>query len=177
MPVSVFTTNLRERLAQAELSLDELVSRSRLDPRTVKALVRGEGQRPHARTVQRLAAALGATTLELLLPTMLSDQACFDRDSNPAVMEALAEHPELFGDWTADDFAELFSRFGHGGALSPEGALAAAQAMNSKRALLDKTALLLESAEADLLASLIETLFQRVSNLPVAAPPVSVVGR
>ena len=62
----------------------------------------------------------------------------FDRQTNPAVDELVADRPELFTDWCQADFDELYSRMGTGGALTADGALASAEAINRKRELHDK---------------------------------------
>ncbi|MCH8023519.1 MAG: hypothetical protein IIB43_02315 [Candidatus Marinimicrobia bacterium] len=64
--------------------------------------------------------------------------------------------------WMETDFEELHSRFGTGGALTPEGAAEAVVAMNLKRAVHQKVALLLESGEASLLVGLVDLLYQKI---------------
>ncbi|HUT09396.1 MAG TPA: hypothetical protein VMY42_02780 [Thermoguttaceae bacterium] len=76
--------------------------------------------------------------------------------TNPAVDEAVAEHPEFFAGWTEADFDELYSRVGTGGGLTVEGALEAARWMNRKRELHEKLDVLLESGLGELVAGMVE---------------------
>jgi non-specific serine/threonine protein kinase len=59
-----FGAELRRRRAAAGLSQDELAERAGLSAKAIGALERGERRRPHARTVDLLAAALGLTREE-----------------------------------------------------------------------------------------------------------------
>ncbi len=68
----------------------------------------------------------------------------------------------MFAGWTQGDFDELYSRFGTGGGLTLQGARDAVQAMNHKRDIHQKVALLLESNECELLTGFVELLFQRI---------------
>lgn len=157
-----FATNLRRLMAEQGLTLEQVVERSGLDHRTIKGILRASAL-PQARTLHRLAAGLGVSSDELFqVPARLSRRD-FDLATNPHVEEAVASQPALFEEWTADDFAELCSRFGTGGALTVEGALQSAERMNRNRRVHQQVALVLETAEADLLACLVQTLYQRVS--------------
>jgi hypothetical protein len=85
----------------------------------------------------------------------------FDRQTNPLVTEVVESNRELFRDWTEGDFDELYSRFGHGGALTTEGVLDAAQTMSRRRQVQQKLALLMETEHADLIAGLIDVFYER----------------
>ena len=80
----------------------------------------------------------------------------------------IAQRPEVFADWSEDEFAERYSRFGTGGALSEEGILAAAQAQNAKRALWTQISVILESGDAQLLSEFVEVLYRRVTERPLS---------
>ncbi len=153
--------NLRRVMARLGLSQREVAQRSGLDPRTVRGLLCGQKQtRPE--TLHRLAEGLGVAIEEFFLaPAQWACQA-FDQQTNPLVDEVVADHAELFAGWTEAEFAELASRFGHGGMLTAEGALAAARAMNRRRELLEKVTLLLETSQAETLAGIIELLYRQV---------------
>ena len=73
----------------------------------------------------------------------------------------IADNPRLFHGWTQDEFDELYSRFGTGGALTEAGAFRAAQPINPRRELLQKVTLLLETNESELLETMIEALYSR----------------
>src|SRR5262245_10409737 len=147
-----FGTNLRRLMARFGLTIEQVVERTGLEERTVKGVLAGSIRRPRARTLHKLAAGLGVPADELFQnPSVLAHRS-FDRQTNPAVDEVAAAHPELFEGWHAEDFDELYSHFGAGGALTAEGALRTVERMNQHRDLHLKVAVVLESTEAELLA-------------------------
>ena len=161
--------NLRRVMARLGLSRREVAQRSGLDLRTLRGLLRG-GKRPRPDTIHRLAQGLGVAVEEFFLaPAQWACQA-FDGQTNPLVDELVAEHSELFAGWTEAEFAELASRFGHGGMLTAEGALAAARAMNRRRELIEKVVVLLETSQAETLAGIIELLYRQVDVAPDLDP-------
>jgi transcriptional regulator with XRE-family HTH domain len=153
--------NLRRLMARSGLTLQEVVVRTGLHENTIKAIL-ADTHKPQARTLNRLASGLGVDVDELFQDPSLLTHRAFDRQTNPLVEEAMTRHHELFAGWAQADYDELYSRFGAGGALTLEGAVEAVQSMNRKRSVHQKVDLLLESAESDLLASLVEILYQRV---------------
>lgn len=155
-------TNLRRLLARRGLTIEELASAADVDARTIRGVLLGRNARPHARTLTRLAAGLGVDCDELFRNLELEAQRQFDRRSNPIVDEVIEEEPRLFEDWSAAELDELYSHFGEGGSLTKEGTLAAAAAINRKREVQQKIALLLESGEADVLMGIVELLYQRI---------------
>lgn len=156
-----FAANVRRLMARQGMTVAQLVSASGLHERTIKSILNGSSK-PHARTLHRLAAGLGAETDELYQNPGMPTHRLFDQRTNPAVGDVIASRPELFDGWTPADFEELSSRFGTGGAMTPEGATEAVLAMNEKRTIHRKVALLLESGEAALLVGLVELLYQRI---------------
>ena len=154
--------NLRRLMARRGLTLEQVVDCSGLDERTVKAIARGITT-PHARTLHKLAAGLGVSTDELFQDPSLLAYRSFDHETNPMVEQVVCDHPELFAGWTQRDFDELYSRFGDGGAVTTQGAITMVEAMNRKREVHNKVALVLESSEGDLLADFVELLYQRVA--------------
>ena len=160
--------NIRRLMAREGLTFDDVVVASELDERTIRGILRGNN-RPHARTLHKLASGLGVEVDELFVP--LKDLATkkFDRACNPVVEQLADLHPEVFAGWKEEDFDELASRFGTGGELSEAGALATAEAMNDKRSILHQAAVILETHEAPLLSRIIETIFERVSIVRLKA--------
>ncbi|MBL9124458.1 MAG: helix-turn-helix domain-containing protein [Planctomycetaceae bacterium] len=154
--------NLRRLLARCGLTIDELAAASGVDARTIRGLLLGRNTRPHARTLTRLAGGLGVDTDEFFRNRALDEQRAFDADTNPLIESVLDECPRLFEGWTPADLEELYSHFGEGGSLTREGAVAAATAINRKRELQHKIALILESGEADVLVGIVELLYQRI---------------
>ncbi|MCA9240889.1 MAG: helix-turn-helix transcriptional regulator [Planctomycetales bacterium] len=160
---SLLAHNLRRLMARDGLTYDELVDASGLDARTIRGIIRGDKQ-PHARTLQRLADALGVSTEEFFQgPGDLSAEA-FDAATNPLVAQAIQHEPQRFAGWRWEDFAELTSRFGVGGALTAAGVRAQSDQINHRRELLRHLRIVLESREAPLLESLIELLYERVTG-------------
>jgi transcriptional regulator with XRE-family HTH domain len=156
-----YAANLRRIMTRQGWSLAELVLASGLDERTIRGILQGSN-RPHIRTLHRLAEALGVGTDEFFQTPAVLTHRLFDRATNPLVEEVIQAEPELFANWTEAEFDSLYSRFGTGGALTREGARLAATQINQQRQILSKVALLLETQEADILIPLVETLYRRV---------------
>jgi transcriptional regulator with XRE-family HTH domain len=155
-----FAVNVRRLMARAGLTLHEVVAATGLNERTIKAILSGRNK-PHARTLHRLAAGLGVATDELFQNPSLLAHRLFDRRTNPIVQDVVESRPELFDGWTQADFEELYSRFGTGGALTTPGTTEVVLAMNQKRDVHQRVALLLESGEAELLIGLVDLLYQK----------------
>ena len=155
--------NLRRLMAERGLSEKDLIEMTGLDRRTIIGILAGT-HRSHPRTINRLAKGLGVSSDEFFVtPTQLVYRR-FDAQTNSAVEAVVDDHPELFDGWTDADFDELHSRFGAGGALTTEGTLEAARAMNSKRELHDKLAILLESSQKQLVGEILESLYRQVTT-------------
>ena len=153
--------NVRRIMARSGLTLKQVVEATGLCERTVKGVLSGRNK-PHARTLQRLAAGLDISTDELFQNPSLLIHRLFDHRTNRAVDEIVNSHPEWFEGWTDADFAELYSHFGTGGALTETGATNVVLTMNRKRDVQQKVALLLESDEAQLLTGLVDLLYQQI---------------
>ncbi len=160
-------TNVRRLMAREGLTYSDVVESTGLDERTVRGLVRGANN-PHARTLHKFAQGLGISIDELFQPAGGATRQAFDRATNPAVESVVEAHAALFDAWSETDFDELYSQFGVGGPLNETGILTAAEAINAKRALLRKVAVILESSESELLADFVKLLYRRVA---VVAPP------
>jgi transcriptional regulator with XRE-family HTH domain len=159
---AAIAANVRRLMARDGLTYVDVVEATGLDERTVRGLMRGTN-RPHARTLHRLAQGLGVSGDDLFQPALASARQ-FDRATNSLVDAVVAAHPPLFAGWSEADFDELYSRFGTGGALNETGVLAAAEAMNAKRTLLQQVGVILESGESDLLKNVVELLYHRVTS-------------
>ena len=159
----VIAANLRRLMARDGLTYDDVVQTTGLDERTVRGIVQGKN-RPHARTLHKLAAGLGVSIDELFCSIGQSPERRFDRATNTLVEGVVAAHSDVFERWSVADFDELYSRFGTGGQLTEAGVLEAARAMNAKRHLLRRINVILESSEAELLAEFVELLYRRAAN-------------
>ena len=135
-----------------DLTFDQVVAATGLDERTLRSLARGTTH-AHARTLHKLAQGLGVEVDELFQAVGRTSPRRFDRATNSLVEGCVAHHAKVFHNWSESDFDELYSRFGTGGQLTEEGILAAAQAANAKRDLWRQVSIILESGEAELLAS------------------------
>ena len=123
---------------------------------------------PHSRTIGRLAKGLDVSADEFFLdPNQLAYRQ-FDCQTNPIVEEAIEAHAKLFDGWTEAEFDELHSRFGAGGALTLNGALAVVREMNDSRQVHEKLAMLLESGQAKLIRSIVELLYDQITVTPSA---------
>lgn len=158
----LYGANVRRLMARLSLTQAEVVAATGLDERTVRSLMRGRSQ-PHSRTLHKFATGLGVDVDELFRDPQ-EQAAAFDRATNPAVAEAVRQRPELFANWRPADFDELYSRVAVGGELTEAGAIAAAEAMNQRRTVLQQAAVVLETGEAELLREFIEMLYRRATT-------------
>lgn len=161
--------NLRRIMVEKGLSLAQVVERTGLDRRTVSAMLDGSN-RPHPRTIHRLAEGLGVSPDEFFVNPGQLVYRRFDIQTNPVVREVVEGHPELFEGWSEMDFEELHSRFGHGGSLTADGTLAVARQMNRNRQVHEKLALLLESSHADVIAGIVDVLYREATVTTPTAP-------
>jgi len=160
---SLVAHNLRRLMAREGLTYDDVVRATGLDARTLRGILHAR-KRPHARTLRRLAEGLGVEPDELFAGDESAARAEFDAATNPAIAEAVEAAPELFDDWSPSEFGELASRVGEGGALTPEGVRAAAEAMNANRRTIDRARVVLESDHADALRTVIDALYERATR-------------
>ncbi|WP_296462125.1 helix-turn-helix transcriptional regulator [Rubinisphaera sp.] len=86
----------------------------------------------------------------------------FDRQSNWAIQEVCQNHPELFADWSDEQWDELFSTFGIGGELNETGVLKQAEAINAKRETIYQLQVVLETHLADAARNVIRSLYDSV---------------
>lgn len=156
-----FAANVRRLMARSGMTLQQVVAAAGLNERTIKAILSGRSK-PHARTLHRLADGLGVAADELFQNPSLLTHRLFDQRTNPVVQEVIDSRPHLFEGWTQADFEELYSRFGTGGALTASGTAQVVVAMNRKREVHQKVALLLESGEAEFLSGVVDLLYQKI---------------
>jgi transcriptional regulator with XRE-family HTH domain len=164
--------NLRRLMSREGATIEELAQRSGVDVRSIRGILQG-ANRPHARTLHRLAEALGVDADEFFVDPARLLYRRFDRQTNPRVDEAIEGRPDLFEGWTEADFDELHSRVGTGGPLTLEGTLAAVEAMNRNRRLHEKLAVLLESSQADLIGEMIDLFYGKLMGDGQARNPAN----
>ncbi len=108
-PMPPYAHNLRRLMARQGMTLRELVIASGLHERTVKAAL-GGNNKPHPRTLHRLAVGLGVSSDELFQnPSALAHHS-FDRHTNPVVQEVIQHRPEWFDGWTDADLPLSYQR-------------------------------------------------------------------
>lgn len=163
----------------------ELAHRAGVSRTTLYQLANGATRRPHAATLAKIAAVLGVDPQVLAEPSPLSlrcnsrgedgtpsehylvEQLAFDRCTNNFVAEVYNDRPRLFVDWTASEWAELYSTFGTGGQLSRQGVVEVAERMNARRELVRKLHVVLETHLSQVAVNTIETLFEAVQARPI----------
>ncbi len=153
--------NLNRLMAVEGLSIHDVAERTGLDERTIRGILSGSNK-PHARSLHRLAKGLRVSVDEFFIDPSQLLYRRFDQKTNPAVEDALKNHPELFAGWRESDFDELHSRVGEGGALTEEGALESVRQMNRNRELHQKLDVLLESTDAELIGGIIDLAHKQV---------------
>ena len=162
------STNIRRLMARSGMTVRDVVERTGLHERTVKALLAGT-HKPHAKTLHKLATGFGVGADAVLADDgpKTSDELgrLFDSATNSTVREFFDAHRSRFHEWTALEIDELFSRFGAGGELTDTGVSVAVEKVEQHRDILDKVAFVLESDRGEFLAELVDTLFQNVTDL------------
>jgi len=147
--------NLLRVMAAQGLSLGQVAQRADVDQRTVRAILGGTNK-PHARTLHRLAKGLAVSIDEFFLDPSQLLRRSSDRQTNPAVEEVIQAHQELFDGWSEADFDELYGRIHPDEGPTAEATLAAVGEMNRKRELHEKLDLLMESSQAELIGGMID---------------------
>lgn len=168
---------LGERIRQLRLSrgwgIDTLASRAKLSRTTLHNLENGTTANPRASTLKRLAETLDVTVGRLLedrpeplvhVPAAQTDddRRQLDRHTNPLIDETLALRPRMFDGWSPENWDELYSEFGMGGALTQEGVIEAATRINRKRQTLRQLEVVLETDLAEVAARMIDSLYEMV---------------
>lgn len=151
----------------------ELADRAGVSRTTLYQIGRGAVTKPRASTLKRIADAL-EVSVESLTAEAFSRQAFseseqnpapafqFDRNTNSVIEEICDDSPRLFLGWSGADWQELYSSFGTGGQLTPEGVRQAADHINRKREAIRRLNIVLETHLHDVAVSFIESLYQSV---------------
>jgi transcriptional regulator with XRE-family HTH domain len=155
--------NLLRLMAAGNLSIHALAKHTGLDERTIRGIL-NRGNKPHVRTLHRLADGLGVKVDELFLDPAQLLYRRFHRQTNPRVAKVLEIHKDLFCGWTEKDFDELHERVGNGVAASEDDVIVVVRQMNRRRELHEKLNLLLQGAQAELVGSIVDLLHEKVSS-------------
>lgn len=160
------------RLRQTQgLNLEELARRASVSRTTLHRLERGQIERPHAATMDRLAAVLGVEPNVLwgdihdsvpVADSRLSKQIDQELRTNPAVRRARENHPEWFRGWSETDWMQLASARGTGGGLTDSGVRELAAEISQRREILKRAELILATHLADSLSTIVNALYETV---------------
>lgn len=170
--------------------LSDLARRAGISRTTLYHLLEGRTERPHAATLARLSEALELPVESLLaerevrddvsgttVPTEPDPRVRLDRATNPHIEAIARERPGLFSAWAPEDWDELYSSFGTGGALTRHGVVVAAESINRKRETIRRLHLVLETHLRVVAEELVDTLYRMVRPqgllTPAAIPPPS----
>ncbi|MCA9039744.1 MAG: helix-turn-helix transcriptional regulator [Planctomycetaceae bacterium] len=160
------------------ISQQELAKKAGISRTFFSNLQREKVRWPQPNTLSKIASALDISAQELcdcdderevqlrLAKDDNSGAAQLDRRTNPVVAEVSQASPELFQGWETQDWDEIYSSFGVGGALTEEGVQEAAKRINEKRELLRKVQVIFETHQSEELVVLIENLYRSVQPAP-----------
>lgn len=169
-----FWSRVQKACRKLGISQTELSQRSGVSRSTLYQLAQGKTATPHAETAHRLASALGVSVESLFEsnaideenepPQSSTDQPTsqYDRLTNPQVDIIRQQEPSLFSHWSRQDWDEIYSCFGVGGALTPEGVKIEAARINEKRELLRKVEVILETHLRETTVQVIQSLYDSV---------------
>ncbi|MFG0333454.1 MAG: helix-turn-helix domain-containing protein, partial [Maioricimonas sp. JB049] len=150
-------------------NIAELERRAGIARGTFYRMKRGETENPRRSTLKMLADALEMSVDDLVRGARAdsrrgagpfgtadgAEQRAFDRVTNPVVAIVEQERPRLFTGWSTDDWDELYSTFGTGGELNPQGVQAAAEAINRRRETVHRLHVVMETHLRDVAIELV----------------------
>lgn len=115
--------------------------------------------------LSKVAQALSLANADVLFdePADRLRKSIVERAGNPLVEEVRLERPDLFDEFSPDDWSELFSQQGTGGSLNREGIVHAAEKINAKRQIRFKFEAVLESHHFRTLAAVVDVLYRDAS--------------
>ncbi|MDA0832200.1 MAG: helix-turn-helix transcriptional regulator [Planctomycetota bacterium] len=177
---------LRRLRLQRGWNVDELARRAGVSRTTMYLLETGKTATPRAKTLRQIADTLGVAVEDLdsgrasgnpkAEPSLHEEQTeplrsrNYDRELNlmlnGLVYSVFQATPRLFSEWTNDDWDELYSTFGVGGAMTEEGILFAAEQINRKRTICHQLQVILETEHGETAARVIGALYQLATAPP-----------
>lgn len=160
-------------MSQQSLAQEADISRT-----LFSSLKSGRTQWPHPKTLNKIAQVFGMSCEDLCDFSSLAKQKSSDsqaeqtqkrinQQTNPVIAQVVRELPELFQGWQQDEWDEIYSCFGVGGALSEEGVKEVARQINQRQELIRRVSILFETEHHDELVVFVDHLYQSVkpSNL------------
>ncbi len=192
-------TRIRTLRLERGLTLAELARMSDCSRNALHRLEQGDVEVPRFSTITRLARALEIPVRSLVDADEPEAQADsresvpepsdsareqstrsawdeaeqFDRSTNNVVDEVYAQHPELFVGWTNENWQELYSVFGTGGALNYDGVIRMADRMNRRGETVRQLEVVLETHLAEVAERLVAALYQSITVRRDAGPGTS----
>ena len=155
---------IRQRRIELGLGTEALARRAKNSSTTLHHIEQDQTPTSRPGTLRKLAVALEVAVTDLVQQTALpqpttEEQHAFDRQTNPTIGQVLTQRPRLFDDWSGEDWDELYSEFGIGGAMTSTGVISAAMRINRKRQTLRQLSVLLETDLGEVAAALVEQMF------------------
>ncbi|MBD3673359.1 MAG: XRE family transcriptional regulator [Planctomycetaceae bacterium] len=150
----------------------ELARRADISRTTLYNLRQENSRRPRITTLTSLAEAFEMSLDRFLWgdssfgslssPAFSEGSGRFNRETNREIRSIQEEHPHLFRDWSDREWDELYSTFGVGGALSPEGVIENAKSINQSRETRRQLNLVLETHLKEVAVQMVESLYRMV---------------
>ena len=149
----------------------ELARRADISRTTLYNLRQANCRRPRITTLKSLSEAFempldrflwGDTSSSMDYSVFSEGASHFNRQTNREIDAVREEHPQLFRNWSVRDWDELYSTFGVGGALSPEGVIKNAKNINQARETRRQLNLVLETHLKDVATQMVESLYRMV---------------
>ncbi len=170
---SVIGRRIDDACLQRGWDRGELASRAGVSRTTLYQIGRGAVEKPRASTLKKVADALGVSVEQLTVGSITVGQAYktepvpqeafdFDRATNSVIDSVCNDNPRLFSGWSGTDWQELYSSFGTGGQLTPDGVAQAAGHINRKRETIRRLNIVLETHLHDVAVHFIDSLYQSV---------------
>lgn len=181
LDVRALGSRIRRECLRRGWDIVQLADAAGVSRTTLYHLEHGHTRRVRSSTINAIASALGVSVDELMGPPpegpstsfpakSLAPAVAFDRATNPAVEDVVRERPAMFQGWSDDDWDELYSQFGVGGALTPLGVLSAAEAINEKRETIRQLHVVLDTHLREVAREMIETFYRMVQAGSGGAP-------
>lgn len=160
---------IRKGWNQSELAEKAGVART-----TLVQLERGTVQEPHASTLKKvgelleispeaLASARVTDRPAAASPEVISEQAAFDRATNPTVEMIREQFPDRFQQLSTTEQDTLISQFGVGGAMTAAGVMQSLERMEADRQTLAQLQIILQTHLRDAARQVIEGLYRSVA--------------
>lgn len=172
-------SNINAAMTVMQMTQVEFADAAKIDKNTLGRILSGK-TKPHVSTLRKIAGAIGLDNWELLQSPdfkkkfepkqvqsanpISTPSGKLDRATNPMVGLVVKEYPEVFREFTEDDWESLYSCHGVGGPLTEQGVIAEAMLINRRRKAIQQLGELFDGGQeaAKALAILIDIAHQSV---------------